>query len=244
MDGKLVRLVTFFIGLLLVAFQAHGRSLSFVTAALPPIVSTDSSPGYMEELAREAFGRVGVDIRVSALPGERALINANNGLDDGDLLRIAGLEKVYPNLVRIPEKVMDFEFTAFTRSNAIHISGFADLKPYSVAYVTGWKYYENNVKEAHEITTVRGLPELFGLLNLGRTDVVLAERWQGLWAAHEAGVKVVPQTPPFSVSDMYIYLHKRHADLVPKVAEAIAEMKTDGTLQRIAEQTLRSVEVK
>ena len=222
---------------------AFAETLSLVTAALPPLAPSEDQPGYMTRIAREAFGRIGVDTKVTALPGERALLNANGGLDDGDLLRIPGLEKAYPNLIRIPAKVMDFEFVAFTRADSdIRINSLADLKPYTVAYVTGWKLYENLVKEAQEITTVRGLPELFTLLNMGRVDVVLAERWQGLWAARQIGVEVSMQTPPFRVSDMYIYLNQRHANLVPKVAEAIAQMKADGSFQRIVEETLKPLE--
>ena len=71
---------------------------------------------------------------------------------------------------------------------------------------------------------------------------MLAERWQGLWAAKQQGVKVKLQQPPFAVSDMYIYLNKRHAELVPKVAQALVNMKTDGTFQRIVAVNLHSIE--
>lgn len=230
---------------LLYSNPALAQTLRLVTGALAPLAPSAEQPGYIAAIAREAFGRVGISIEVSALPGERALINVNAGLDDGDLLRIPGLEQSYPNLIRIPEKVMDFEFVAFTRDPQIRIEKLADLKPYSVAYVTGWKYYENMVKDAkdaQEITTVRGLPELFTLLAKGRAEVVLAERWQGQWAAQQAGVEVRMQTPPFLVSDMYMYLHKNHAALVPKIARALADMKADGSFQRIADETLHSLE--
>lgn len=224
--------------------NAQAQKLHLVTAALPPIAPSADHPGFMELVAREAFGRVGIEIEVSILPGERALINANNGLDDGDLLRIPGIEKAYPNLIRIPEKVMDFAFVAFTRKADTQIKGFVGLQPYTVAYVTGWKFYERNVKQAREITKVHNLIEMFGLLKKNRSEVVLAEHWQGLWAARQSGVEVYPVQPPFKVSDMYIYLNKRHAELVPRVARAIADMKADGSYQRIVEKTLTPLEVK
>lgn len=245
--GSLLR--SLFIALPLVFQMMHGVAyadsgrLSLVTAALPPLASSENSPGYMERIAREAFARAGVAIEVSMLPGERALVNANSGLDDGDLLRIPGIEKAYPNLIRIPEKVMDFEFVAFTRDDTIQIDSLADLQNYTVAYVTGWKFYEKMVNKTRGITTVRGLDELFILLDKGRTEVVLAEHWQGLWTARKNDVRVRLQKPPFRVSDMYIYLHKRHAELVPKIADALREMKEDGTFQRIMNETLFSLEV-
>ncbi len=212
--------------------------LHLVTAAFPPIAPEGEHSGFMENVAREAFRRAGVEITVAVLPGERALINANAGLDDGDLLRIPGIRKDYPNLIRVPEQAMEFEFVGYTLQENNEIKQLADLKPYSVAYVTGWKYYEKNVTAAREVTTVRGLRELFLLLKKHRADVVLADRWQGLWMAQQVGVKVHPLPTPFARSEMYMYLHKRHAALVPKVAGALADMKQDGTYQNIVAKYL------
>ena len=75
------------------------------------------------------------------------------------------------------------------------------------------------------------------------SDIVLAERWQGLWAAKQLGLKVRMLQPPFKVSAMYMYLNKRHAALVPKVAKALVAMKQDGTFQRIIAETLKPLEV-
>lgn len=225
----------------------HAQELHFVTASLPPLAPSANKPGYMGRIAREAFRRIGIKISISSLPGERALLNANSGLDDGDLLRIPGLEKYYPNLVRIPEKVMDFEFVAFTLKPNIQVRNLAGLAPYTVAYATGWKFYERNLRQAKNITKVRNLPMLFKLLKQGRSDIVLAERWQGLWAAEQVGLKLKKVRllqPPFKVSDMYMYLNKRHADLVPKVAKALAAMKQDGTFQRIVAESLKPLEAK
>lgn len=221
---------------------AQAQTLHLVTAALPPIAPTKDNLGYMGSIAREAFGRIGIQVSIDSLPGERALLNANAGLDDGDLLRIPGLEKVYPNLIRVPEKVMDFEFVAFTKNEKIQLGSLADLEPYTVAFTTGWKFYEHRVKKAREITRTRNLPSLFQLLKKGRAEIVLAERWQGLWEARQQGIRVKLLQPPFKISDMYIYLNKRHAALVPKVAQALVTMKQDGTFQRIVAEHLQSLE--
>jgi len=223
--------------------KSHARELHLVTPSSPPIIASPDNPGYMTLIAREAFQRIGVHITIDTLPAERCLINSNSGLDDGDLVRVAGLEKTYPNLIRVPEKVMDFEFVAFTLNKGIRIKNLAELAPYSVAYVTGWKFYEQRIKQAREITKVRNLAELFELLQKGRSEIVLAERWQGLWAANQSRVKARPLQPPFKIAHMYIYLNKRHAALVPKVAQALLDMKKDGSFQRIVDQTLHPLDV-
>jgi polar amino acid transport system substrate-binding protein len=226
----------------LCCLSALAQPLHLVTAALPPLAPSADRPGFAEQVAREAFRRIGVEIEVSVLPGERALINANAGLDDGDLLRIPGVEKDYPNLIRIPEKIMDFEFVAYSMERKKHIAGLGGLQPYTVAYATGWKFYEKNVKEVRELTVVNNLGEMFLLLKNGRAEVVLADRWQGLWEAHRAGVQASIIEPPFARVEMFIYLNKRHAALVPKAAKALAAMKADGTYQRIAKELLHPLE--
>ncbi len=222
--------------------SAHAQRLSMVTGAAPPMSSSAEAEGFVERLSREAFRRIGVEIEVSALPAERALLNVNGGIDDGDLLRIAGLENAYPNLIRIPEKVMDFEFVAFALEPKTRIDGFAGLKPYAVAYASGWKIFEANVKDYSELTVTRDLGELFALLKSGRSQVALADRWQGLWAARRNGVRAVVVEPPFARTEMFIYLNKRHTALVPRAAKALADMKADGTYERIVDATLRTLE--
>jgi polar amino acid transport system substrate-binding protein len=40
---------------------------------------------------------------------------------------------------------------------------------------------------------------------------------------------------------MFIYLHKKHEALVPRVAQALARMKANGSYQRIFDATLTSL---
>jgi len=39
--------------------------------------------------------------------------------------------------------------------------------------------------------------------------------------------------PPLVSRKMYLYVHKSHAALVPKIADALRSMKDDGSYQRI-----------
>jgi len=217
-------------------------SLSLATGALPPLTSTPGQPGFLDALALEIFGRIGIDATIVRLPVERALINADAGIEDGDMFRAPGFEKDYPNLVQIPEKVLDFEFIAYTTRADVQVRDWADLARYSVAYVTGWKIYERNVKTTQDVSTVRGLEQLFPLLAARRAEVVLLDRWQGLWLAREAGIAVRPLDPPLARVPMFAYLHRRHESLVKPAAAALADAKRDGTWQRLYDQILKPLE--
>lgn len=221
---------------------ASTTKLSLTSCALPPLAASHGNPGFIEELARIAFKRAGVDVDVTSVPTERSLINVNAGLDDGDIFHVAGLEQHYPNLMRIPEKVLDFEFVAYSTRDDIQIRNWADLKPYSVAYVTGWKTFDRNVTDVMQVTKVPSVRELLPLLDNGRADVVLLGRWQGDLAVRAGGYKARRFEPSLAQHEMFMYLNRKHAELVPKVAAALVAMKTDGTYQALRDAYLRPLD--
>lgn len=209
------------------------------TGLKPPLVSSDKAPGFLDTLAKEAFSRLGIELEVLILPAERALINANKGIEDGNLLRIKGLEKRYPNLIRVPEKMMDSEFVGYALGDIAEKPGWGRLSNHTITFVKGWKIFESNVKDAESIVAVGDAAQMFTLLQQQRADVALYEKWQGLFLARKQGVKNYHiLEPPFVTMEMFMYLNKKHSALVPKVARVLKEMKDDGTYKRIFDQTL------
>jgi len=151
------------------------------------------------------------------------------------------LEKQYPNLIRVPEPLIVNDFVAYSSRLRFATHDWRSLEPYVVSYIIGWKVFENNVRLAREVTLVRDADQLFGLLGNGRADLVLYERWQGMERIRALGLKAQALEPPLAKTDMFIYLHKKHADLVPKISQALVKLKKNGTYQRIFDATLTSL---
>ncbi|WP_169567576.1 substrate-binding periplasmic protein [Sneathiella limimaris] len=194
--------------------------------------------GFVDLVLKEAFERIGVEVDVVKYPAERAIHGANNGDFDGDGYRVAGLERIYPNLIRVPEKIFDMRFGAFSRDETVPTEDWDSLTPYSIGLIIGWKIFELNVK-SERVTKVKNVDQLFSLLSKGRVEVALYDQWQGLAYLQEnqiSGFKVLD--PLLATKDMYLYLHKKHADKVPLVANALREMKADGTLQKYIDQIM------
>ncbi|MBD3669660.1 MAG: transporter substrate-binding domain-containing protein [Gammaproteobacteria bacterium] len=213
--------------------QAARPALTLTTAALPPLGPSSTRMGFLQRVLESAFDSIGYDVEIIVLPGERALLNANSGLDDGDAFRAPGFEDAYPNLIRVPEKIGVMEFMAYSSPGAkIGRVTWKGLRDYTVAYANGWKIYERNV-QAEEVTVVRNIKYLFPLLEQERADIVLLDRWQGLYMAKKQGVKVKLLEPPLAKVDMYMYLHKKHDALVSKVVTVLRKMKQDGTYDEI-----------
>ncbi len=196
--------------------------------------------GFLDLLIPEVFRRIGVEaVGVRYEAAERAMINANNGIDDGVALRIRGLEKIYPNLVRIEEKIIDNEFVAYATRVQIATTSFDVIKNYQVAYINGWKVFEAGIVPGTQVTKVQDADQLFNLLASERTDLVLFERWQGNHMVHERGVKARMLRPPLVTTEMFMYLHGKHAHLAEPAARALRAMKSDGSYQRIAAGSLQ-----
>lgn len=251
MGGQMSRVLSgvILIGAMLVSLPCQAASvdaprpshMTLVTAALPPLSSTKDKQGFLDQIAHVLFARLNIEVEVNALPGERALINANTGIDDGDMMRAPGFEKAFPNLVRVPEKIGKMDFMAYAMTPGVKINNWADLQSYDVGYASGWKIFERKVK-AKDVTVVRSIEALFPLLEQQRVNVILIDRWQGLWEAQRHSPAIHILEPPLASSEMYIYMNKRHAALVPELARQLAKMKADGTYEEIFMRTLQPYE--
>ncbi len=230
------------LSLLSLAFPVvAGEPVLVLNNPMAPPLTNAQGTGFIDQLLQEIARRAGVRMRLVVLPAERGLINANAGIEDGDLNRIAGLERTYPNLMRVPEKNMDMQFMVFTRrADFVLDRGWRSLSGYSVGIIKGWKILERNIPPDAQLIVVKDAEQLFRLLEHRRVDVVLYAQHLGQTQARAlrlTDVRVVG--PPLTTQEMFIYLHKKHAPLVPRIAEALRQIKADGTYARLERAVFR-----
>lgn len=204
--------------------------------------TTPDHTGFTDLVVAEAFRRLGIQAEVTViLAAARGIRLVDEGIDDGLTARVAGLEQTYPNLLRVPEKIFDNDFVAATlaggdMAQSARIPDFTGLGPYSVGYIIGWQVFERSLGRVRDLAQAKDSDQLLGLLANGRVEVILHERWQALWHAKQKGMTLHIFEPPLAAVPMYMYLHRKHADLVPRLAAALADMKADGSYQALAEQ--------
>lgn len=214
------------------------QTLFLTTFAGPPLSRADQT-GFYDRILAEAFHRAGLTLQIAHLPAERSLTNANTGITDGDFVRISGLDRLYTNLLRVPEKIADFEFVAFTGNPTIQIGDWAGCKPYNVAIVRGWKILETNLADVSSLVKVKNQQLLFTLLAKHRVDIVIYSRFEGYEMTKQLGLHAVRALdPPLATREMFLYLNKKHRRLIPVIAKQLRIMKHDGTFDRIVEKTL------
>lgn len=220
------------------ASSAQQPILVLNTTGNPPLNTVDQK-GFVDLVVTEAFQRIGVTIKSVKLPAERGLLNANQGIEDGEMLRIGGLSKIYHNLIMVPEKIMDGKFVGFSKKTIDLNAGWKALSNYSVVFINGWKILERNVPPKANIVKVRSADLLFPMLELDRADIVLYEEWGGLYLLAKSHYNEIKELkPPLASRKLYMYLNKKHQALVPLVAHALIQMKTDGSYQKFVDRIL------
>ncbi|MFZ5572138.1 MAG: substrate-binding periplasmic protein [Thermodesulfobacteriota bacterium] len=190
-------------------------------------------------LVEEVCSRNRISVSRNTPPVERSLMHVNQGIEDGDGPRIAGLASTYPNIVCVPEPFGVFRFGAFTRNQQMIIDGWKGLANWNVAYIRGWKIFDNQVSAAKSITKVNNAEQLFRLLDADRVDLVLITQLAGYGMIQKLDLKGMGFVePPLAVEPNFLYLHKRHADLAPVMARTLQQIKQDGVYDRLYQEMI------
>jgi len=198
-----------------------------------PPYSNPEHTGFFEVVATEAFRRAGLELRIVTMPAERALLLSESGASDGELNRNPAVEKSYPNLVRVPEKLGELQYVAFSKDGSIP-GNLEALRGRPVGLIRGWKIYEQATAGRNDVIAANDLDQMFRLLQLGRIEVALYELHMGRAYIKTHAVNLVRElNPPLFIRDQFIYLHKGHARQAPAIAAALRAMKRDGTYQRL-----------
>jgi polar amino acid transport system substrate-binding protein len=200
---------------------APADGLVLATGFGPPL-HQEGQTGILDRFLIRAFARIGRTVRIDGEPAERALINADTGIDDGDASRIRGMSARYRHLVRVPARLLTIRIVAFSRrGHPVAVHGWGSLAPYSVGIVRGYKIAELNVR-ARDRTDVASIPQLMHLLEMGRVDVAVIDLASGIGAARTAGYTDLRVTgTSLAVLPEYVYLNRTHRDLVAPLAAAI-----------------------
>ncbi|MGM9515367.1 substrate-binding periplasmic protein [Roseateles sp. DB2] len=216
-------------------------SPSLALAGEPPLrISTlleqDPATQVAERVLREAYRQLGRELQVLSMPGERSLLSANTGETDGELYRRAGIDTLYPNLLRVPVELLQYEIVVFSRRWNFKVQGWDSLRPYRLGFVKGIKIIEENTK-GMQLEPVATLQQAFVKMELDRSDLVLSNRLSGLASLRQHGVQgVVQLQPPLATFPVFHYLHRRHEALLAPLTQALRELERSGFIRRTGEE--------
>ncbi len=200
-----------------------------------PDIPPDIRGVMAERILQEAYKRLGVMVEYKSYPGERALVSANNGITDGEVARIAGMEEMYTNLIRVSVPIAYTDLVVFTTDPLVTVTGWESLRPYSIGIIRGMKLAEIKT-QGMEVRTVTRSEQLFRMLAAKRNDVgvYLRDGYCEVKRLNLPSIRIVE--PPLEQLTFYHYLHKRHQVLVKKLEEVLRQMEKDKQIDGIYQQ--------
>lgn len=203
------------------------------TLQISTLIEKDPATSIAEKIIDTAYRKLGLNMQVHYLPGERSLRSANNGETDGELYRRLGMERDYPNLIIVPVPLLTYEIVIFTHGTSFIVNGWESLRPYTIGFVKGIKIIEKNTL-GMKLETAPTMRQAFQKMMLGRSDVVVANRASGLAALSESKqTDVSVLTPPLATFPVFHYLNKKHEALIPALTATLQKMQKDKTIENI-----------
>ncbi|XHS78402.1 substrate-binding periplasmic protein [Burkholderiaceae bacterium UC74_6] len=188
-------------------------------------------------LLREAYKRVGVELRVRELPMRRRLLLADNGTLDGDLARVAGVQQEAPQLIRVNVPVYQFALKAY-RLGRPDVDCPASIRTLELGYagvavLRGHHAAEQALPTAAQVP-VNSYDEAARQLQRGKVAFVLAPP-----LAFEGALRRTRVTGFCAMSTdtethaLFHMLHRRHAVLAARLEQVLGQMQQSGEMSTI-----------
>ena len=188
----------------------------------------------------EAFKRLGLKLVYEHYPSKRCMYLSDAGKVDGELGRIYNYNEAHPNLMRVEESSFSVKIAAFAADASIKLNGWESLRgtDYKVRYVLGIKISEDNLPKVVSSKNLYFTFDAYSGINAlisGHTDLYVDEEM--------STVSVLKRTKEFKNAEVQIagvmeevflhaFLHKKNADLVPKLSTVLYEMKLEGLIEK------------
>lgn len=194
------------------------------------------------QILSEAYSALGINLEFKEYPILRSTHSAHTGKVDGEVFKISGLDKKYPNLIKIPVPLDDIELMVMTRKDSSLHANWASLRYASVGYFRGIFLIERMIaaKKIRNAKPLETNEQLIKMVSLGRLDAGLIARIAGIMNLKKSQVNnVVLHPQPIAATPVYHYLNNKHADLVPELIKALKKMKETGRMKEIKRNILK-----
>jgi len=181
------------------------------------------------------YRRIGYQVHEARLPARRSLRESEAGDSDGEVMRAAELEERFPDLIRVPEPLIEHDIVAFTAGNpALLPDGWSDLRGHTICARLGILLVEDKLAAVPgvKVSFAQESEQVFHMLKAGRCDYAVLPR--SAWIeAQEAGITGLAEaSPALSHIVAYHFVNKKRAMLVPSLAAVLRQLRAEGYITR------------
>lgn len=205
-----------------------------------------------QELIRvysEALNRLNIHFSYLDVPNKRACEYVNSGRVDGDLGRVYNFNDTYTNTVRVEESNNSVIFAAYSNQQGLSVDGWQSLgeERHKIECRRGEMICIENVSKfvpLDQLTQVDKLDQAVRKLFLGRTDIFIqSEPVMTSYLGSDEFLTISRGKKIYKIGIMgkitgHAFLHKKHADLAPKLSKILSEMKAEGLLNNLVDITM------
>jgi len=185
------------------------------------------------ERLRKAFHYAGYQLQLVPLPAERALRKAAAGELDGEFLRRREDVKAYYTLLPIDEPLRDVELWIWMKSDRQCPDTLQNLHEYSKASVLSYEFIKTLPFSADSRNVqTNSIKSSLLVLMAGRVDYVMFDK-VGM-AHYKKKLYLDVKTcfsKPLSSAGYFTFLHNKHRDKLPALAEALRRVKSEQPTQ-------------
>lgn len=232
------------LGLVLAAPMATGLELGTSQ-------TEDTLAGRLQRrIYREAFRRLNLPLTFSVMPLQRLSAEADQGQVDGEVARVPGYGADHPELIRVEEPVYDITWALFTTNPTLRLPQLGALTKTSwrATYLRGVAICANALKPLlppDRLIDVSSDAQGFSMLRMGRSEVHCTADLSALTLQHSPefkGVNILRRVADIGTFPLHPYLHRRHAELAPRLATTLKQMKAEGLIESYRAESLREIE--
>ena len=209
---------------ILVSTPSFSKSLEFSTFL------KSRSLKYLKTVFKQSEKYSGIKIKVSTLPGQRSLLEANNGNYDGDASRRVNLKNFTKksetgNLILVKTPLIGIRLKSLRRSETPSFSIFSDVVHKKVAFQRGRKFLESRNKE-NKWMALNTIDAGVKLLSLKRIDYLLGFNCELRDLMRDKNGIVISDLNYFD-ENFYLYIHKKHSSIVSKLENSLTKAIED-----------------
>lgn len=194
------------------------------------------------EILSVAYEKIGISVKAKILPAKRALHHSSAGITDGEVQRVAGIRKDFPQLLQVPVEINTIEGIAFTCRKNITVDGWESLRNLKIGIRIGAHFAEKATKGMPHLYPRPTFKRLFDMLYSGGIDVVIASKQEIMrQTSNVKSACLKSHTPPLTALPLFHFLNEKHKVLIPQITEVLEGMYRSGEAQEIIFKKLSSL---
>ncbi|WP_026374913.1 hypothetical protein [Aestuariibacter salexigens] len=218
----------FFICFTLIFFLGNAKHLFAKPFEIAVNDSYSAKVGKSEITALFAhmYAPLGITPTVNFYPSRRGLQLANEGLLDAEAGRIPDVISLYPNLIAVPEYMIEHQGAFFCKDARL----CKKQKDHAYAIIRGYRGGKSYCESQRLICLFDATPDFLrsALVN-GAIDAIIGSKTTTLNLLCESGIRTVyfRNEERLKLASYHV-LHKRHEDKIDLLAKSIKDMREQG----------------